>query len=188
MASLRKHFASAGTIRRAAMNMSLNRKTVARKLEVLGIDAEARLRLFNLAKPKSIVIEFDDLETFEHTKCKPLSITIAVESISRRILGIEVSPMGAKGMLVERAKKYGPRFDGRAAGRDRLFTAIKPLMRENAVIKSDSNPHYPASVKKHFPKARHVAYKGKRGSLGGQGSSKKYASIPSSASIIPAPC
>jgi hypothetical protein len=41
------------------------------------------------------------------------------------------------------------------------------------VIKSDSNPHYPNSVKKAFPEARHISFQGKRGSLSGQGELKK---------------
>lgn len=71
-AQLRKHFASCGTIRRAAINFHLNRKTVARKLVELGFEAEANLRIRHHLRKKCRVIEFDDLETFEHTKCKPL--------------------------------------------------------------------------------------------------------------------
>jgi hypothetical protein len=146
---------------------------VARKLVVLGFEAEARLNVANRAKPKSRVIELDDLETFEHTKCKPLSVTLAVESRTRRILALEVSSMPAKGLLVEKAKKYGPRRDGRKEGRARLFTSLQDLVHEEGVLKSDSNPHYPPDVKKFFPRARHRRYEGKRGALGGQGELKK---------------
>lgn len=170
---LRRHFASAGTIRRAARTFSLNRKTVERKLEILGFEAECNLKIKNLSYPKCQVIEFDDLETFEHTKCKPLSVTLAVQSRTRRILGIEVSSMPAKGLLVNRARKYGPRKDERADGRTRLFKTLKDLVAEDPVIKSDMNPHYPRDVKRHFPKAKHQVFEGKRGSLGGQGELKK---------------
>ncbi len=171
--ALRIHFASGGSIRRAARTFHLNRKTVASKLALLGFVAEYELRKNNLAKPKSSVIELDDLETFEHTKCKPLSVTLAVESRTRRILGLEVSQMPAKGMLVEKAKKYGPRPDGRRRARKALFASLKDLVIENPVIKSDSNPHYPNDVRDFFPKATHHRYEGKRGSLGGQGELKK---------------
>jgi len=171
--SLRKHFSSCGSLRRAAKTFHLNRKTVARKLEQLGFEAEYHFNINNLKKPKATVIEFDDLETFEHTKCKPLSVTLAVESGTRRILGIEVSTMPAKGLLVKKAKKYGRRHDGRAFARGVLFRRIKDLVRDDAVIKSDSSPHYPPDVKKHFPQATHKCFAGKRGSLGGQGELKK---------------
>jgi len=168
-----KHFASGGTIRRAAINFNLNRKTVEKKLELLGFISECEMKFSNLALPQATIVEFDDLETFEHTKCKPLSVTIAVESVTRRILGLEVSSMPAKGNLVKLAKKYGYRPDLRVLARKHLFTEIKPLVHERATIKSDKNPHYPADVKEHFPEAKHQQFLSRRGSLGGQGELKK---------------
>ena len=169
---LRKLLASHVSMRRAARHLCLNRKTVARKLEMLGLVAEARMRANNLDEPKASEIEFDDLETFEHTKCKPLSITLAV-AVSRRILGLEVSSMPAKGLLVEKAKKYGPRADDRASARATLFASIQDLVTEDVHIKSDKNPHYPAQVREAFPKARHETFESRDGSLGGQGELKK---------------
>ena len=167
------HLTSGGSLRRAARTFQLNRKTVERKLMALGFYAESELSAANRAKPKAREIEFDDMETFEHTKCKPLSITLAVESKTRRILGLEVCSMPAKGLLVEKAKKYGPRHDGRAFARRELFARMKELVVKEAVIKSDQNPHYPADVAKAFPDAKHLTYRGKRGSLGGQSELKK---------------
>jgi len=119
-------------------------------------------------------MEFDDLETFEHTKCKPLSVTLAVEFETRRILGFEVSRMPAKGRLAMLSrKKYGPRKDKRSEGRRRLFHRLKPLLHERAIIKSDQNPHYMADVKRYFPKADYRQLKGQRGSTTGQGELKK---------------
>lgn len=170
--TLRVHFASLGSIRRGAYNLKLNRKTVARKLVLLGVEAEERMRAKNLALEKARVIEFDDLETFEHSKCKPLSVTLAVQARTRRILGLEVSSMPAKGLLVEKARKYGYRPDGRTKAREELFRSLKALVHEEAVIKSDSNPSYPRAVKRHFPQARHVIYLSRKGSLAGGGELK----------------
>jgi len=118
-------------------------------------------------------LQFDDLETFEHTKMKPLSVTLAVEKGSREILGFEVSRMPAKGLLAGKAlKKYGPRRDERAEGRDRLFRRIKSVVDPFALIQSDENPHYPADVKRHFPKCTHATVKGRRGCVTGQGELK----------------
>jgi hypothetical protein len=147
---------------------------MARKLELLGFEAEERLREQNLGHERARVVEFDDLETFEVTKCKPLSVTLAVQARTRRILGLEISRMPAKGLLVEKARrKYGPRVDERAIGRDRLFSSIKDLVHPEAVFKSDQNPFYPADVKRHFPLARHVTYKGRRGTNVGGGEIKE---------------
>lgn len=171
---LRRHFASSGTIRRAARTFSLNRKTVERKLMTLGFEAEAKLRMENLSRRKVRVVEFDDMETFEHTKFKPLSITLAVQKRTRRILCLEVSTMAAKGLLAEKARrKYGHRVDGRARARGELFRQLQHIVHEKALIKSDQNPHYVADVAKFFPMARHVQFQGRRPASTGQGEIKK---------------
>ena len=160
--------------RRAARLLKINRKTVVRIFLLEAIRAEYLFRTRNFDRSKAATVEFDDLETFEHTKCKPLSITLAVEYKTRRILGLEVSSMAAKGTLVGRAKKlYGPRVDERKRGRRELFKRIAPHVKEDMLIKSDDNPYYPRDVRRHFPKARHVTYKGKRGAITGQGELKK---------------
>ena len=168
------HFSSCGSLRRAARTFHLNRKTVARKLICLGFHSETLLLEANLKKPKCSIVEFDDLETFEHTKCKPLSVTLAVESGTRRILGAEVSSMPANGHLAERSReKYGRRRDRRKKAREKLFSQIQCLVHSDAIFKSDEHPHYPSSVKKYFPQAKHVFYKSRRAASSGQGELKK---------------
>jgi len=153
--------------------------TVARKLQFLGLQARFKNRLDRLKHPIVQCFQFDDLETIEHTKLKPLSVTLAVEKGTRFILGFEVSRMPAKGLLAEKSvKKYGPRKDERAVGRDRLFRKIKNQIADSALIESDENPHYPESVKQHFPNAVHQTFKGQRGSVSGQGELKKIAFDP----------
>ncbi len=140
----------------------------------LGFEAEANLRINNFGREKVRVLEFDDMETFEHTKCKPLSITLAVQARTRRILGVEVSSMPAKGLLAEKSrKKYGFRFDGRAMARAELFRSLQPIVHEEVVIKSDQNPHYMADVARFFPQASHRAYLGRKPASIGQGEIKK---------------
>lgn len=162
------------SMRRAAKLLGLSRTTVARKFQFLGEQAKIRFKEFNRKLPLSKVIELDDLETFEHTKMKPLSVTLAVESKTRRILGFRVSQMPAKGHLARRAvKKYGLRKDMRAQARDSLFEELKELVDSNALIKSDENPHYIKSIKSYFPLSTHERFKGMRGSIVGQGELKK---------------
>src|ERR1700692_1610511 len=162
------------SMRRTAMLLGVSRNTIVRKFLFLGNFALKSLPEINGTYPKVTSLEFDDLETFEHTKCKPLSATIAVESKTRRILGFRVSRMPAKGHLAAIArKKYGYRKEDRKAARNDLFMELRPLVAEGAVIKSDENPHYAADVKRHFPKSEHKAYKGKRGCVTGQGELKR---------------
>ena len=160
--------------RRAARILRLHRTTVVRKFLFLALEAMFELRKGNLARAKCRVVEFDDLETFEKTKCKPLSVTIAVESRTRRILAFSVSRMRAKGPLSLKASaRYGPRADERKHGRQRMLRELKPLLHEDLTLITDSNPHYPNDVKRYFPNAKHRTVMGKRGSLGGQGELKK---------------
>jgi transposase-like protein len=167
-------FCSGVSQRRAARVLHLSRTTVVRKLLFLSSQATLKLAQMNSKATPAEMVEFDDLETFEHTKYKPLSITLAVESKTRRILGFTVSKMPAKGLLAKRAlEKYGPRPDERTKGRAQLFRQISPFVLAGAVIKSDENPHYPQSVIKYFPHACHVRYPGQRGSIVGQGELKK---------------
>lgn len=171
---LRRLLCSGVSQRRSARILRLNRVTVVRKFLFLAAQSELKWRASNLAKRKCQVIEFDDLETFEHTKMKPLSVTLAVEEKTRRILGLRVSRMPAKGLLAKKSrKKYGPRVDERPYGRAKLFEDIGPLIAEHALIKSDSNPHYAPDVARHFPKVAYKQYMGKRGSITGQGELKK---------------
>jgi hypothetical protein len=160
--------------RRSARLLNVSRRTIEKKLVFLGTLAKEEFAAHNLTFPKTEVVQFDDLETFEHTKCKPLSVTLAVDSKTRRILGFEVARMPAKGKLAKIAlKKYGRRIDRRFEARRRLFLKLKPLVLETAIFKSDQNPHYPAQLKKYFPHSTHQTCKGQRGSTVGQGELKK---------------
>jgi hypothetical protein len=160
--------------RRMAKVLRINRKTVVRKLIFLGIWSLEYLRRFTLERQKAKIIEFDDVETAEHTKCKPLSITLAVEHKTRWILGFRVSTMPAKGKLAAIAKKkYGPRHDGRKQARKDLFEELKHYTAPGVLIKSDKNPHYVPDVKEAFPESEHLRFKGRRGCVVGQGELKR---------------
>jgi hypothetical protein len=113
------------------------------------------------------------METFEHTKFKPLSIALAVTP-ARQILVAEVAQMPAKGLLAAKSrKKYGFRKDERPAAMRKMFQALQPITRDDALLKSDQNPSYPFHVRRFFPEARHETTKGGRSCIVGQGELKK---------------
>ena len=160
--------------RRTALVLGLNRKTVIRKFRLLGAQAVQILPQMNSFYAKAKIIEFDDLESFEHSKCKPLSVTLVVEHGSRRIMGFRVSQMPAKGHLASIAfKRYGHRKDLRKPSRIALLKELKDFLEPDALIKSDQNPHYPPDIRAHFPKAFHQTFKGRRGCVVGQGELKR---------------
>lgn len=163
--------------RRLAIVLNVNLKTIARKFHLIGEFCLTNLNLQNHIhkKYKLDTFIFDDMETFEHTKCKPLSITLAVDEKTRFILGFKVAKMAAKGRLAHIAlKKYGKRKDERRLKRDMLLKEIKNKFKDfKGTIKSDENPHYVAEVKKYFKENQYIRFKGGRGAIVGQGELKK---------------
>jgi hypothetical protein len=114
------------------------------------------------------------METFEKSKCLPVSIPLVVEAGTRKILGFRVCSMPAKGPLAEISRrKYGPRADDRAESVSSLFSELAHIIDPHAKIMSDQNPKYPAWIKRHFPNVQHKTVKGKRGCVVGQGELKK---------------
>ena len=160
--------------RRAARLLQVNPKTIVRKFLFLGQFSLAELRNKTHLQNKHIkAMQFDDMETFEHSKCKPLSITLAVEEKTRFILGFRVASMPAKGLLAKTARaKYGYRKDERAKFRRKLFRELQSHISAEATIKSDMNPHYKEDVRRYFQTQAYFTYKGRRGCVVGQGELK----------------
>ena len=136
--------------RRLARVLHLNRKTVVRKIRFLATQERLKhVRFLNACYgSKSLAeIQFDDLETSEHTKCKPLSVALAVDPRTRRILHYEVASMPAKGKLAEISrKKYGARPDERPQKWDSLMRNLVPLVKPDGSLvlrRKSSLPHTP---------------------------------------------
>lgn len=165
--------ASGVSQRRLAFLFRVNRKTIIRKFIFLGRASQYYLDQDRHQHPLASEVEFDDLETFEQSKLKPVSVLAVVESGTRRVLGFKVARMPAKGLLVQRSlKKYGRRKDERKLQREELFKELTPFIEKHALIKSDENPHYPPAVQRHFPECCHKVFKGRRGCVVGQGELK----------------
>jgi hypothetical protein len=171
---IRKLFCSGVSQRRIAKLLMISRDTVANKLKFLGKQAQINNLYHNFEFPSSRTIQVDEMESFEHTKLKPLSIPLAVDKKTRRILGFKVAVMPAKGHLAELSrKKYGKRLDERRAARLNLLEEIQPFVHPFAEIESDQHPFYPKEVKRKFPLGKHITHPGQRGSIVGQGELKK---------------
>ena len=162
--------------RRAAKILKVNPKTIVRHFRFLA--SQARLKhqeWLEQYKEKPLAsIQFDDLETSEHTKCKPLSVALAIDPNARKILNFKIAQMPAKGLLARTAiKKYGYRKDLRGPAWDRMMKELVPFVNQNAIWTSDENPHYPKHLLRHHPAATHIQMKGGRGAITGQGELKK---------------
>ena len=97
---------SGTSLRRTAQNLECSYLTVCRKFLWL---AKRAKELHLSQKFYAEEIQFDEMESIEHTKLKPLTICLAVTS-DYRILGVKVGKIPAKGHLAAISrKKYGPR-------------------------------------------------------------------------------
>ena len=160
------------SLRRCARLLRLNRKTVARTFKLVSRLCHEQL-YFETAFNPATNFTLDDLESFEHTKLKPLSVITAVTE-ERRVLAFRVAEMPAKGRLAEKSmRKYGKRKDGRSQARKDLFQELQGSVQPGCPIKSDENPHYKADVKKFFPQSPYVTFLSKRSADTGQGELKK---------------
>jgi transposase-like protein len=160
--------------RRIATLLNIHRITVARKLAFLACVSQERQDQALSEGPKAKRVQFDDLITLEHTKCKPLAISLAVEKKTRRILGFEVSRIPASGPLAAFSRlKYGRRRNERPAALHRLFGKLKGRTHPEVRFQSDEDPLYPMVLRKSFPKAGHTRHPGGRGCITGQGELKK---------------
>lgn len=169
-----KLLCSGVSLRRTALLLNVHRITVSRKLAFLAQVSRERQERFLKTCPKVQHLQFDDLITIEHTKCKPLAVSLAVEDKTRRLLGFEVSRIPASGPLAEISRrKYGWRPNHRPKALQRLLERVRPLVEENVSISSDEDPLYTQLVKRNFPKAGHHRYPGGRGCVTGQGELKK---------------
>lgn len=176
---LRGLLCSGVSMRRSARLLGIHRITVARKLRFLAAQARADTARQLAALPVLGAIQFDELETFEHARAKPLSVAIAVEPARRKILGFEVAVMPACGPLAARSRRrYGPRPDQRRHALGALLAHLRPLAHERARLHSDRNPRYPPLLHRLWPHARHETVAGLRGCATGQGELKRAAFDP----------
>ena len=135
------------------MILNITRTTVKRKLDFLAKRSKERhAKLIEKLKGAPVkFLQFDDLITTEHTKLKPLTVSIALDASRRIILGVEVSKIPAFGPLSRLSKiKYGSRPNHHKKGLFKLFNSIKTVVDQSALIKSDDHKFYPGIVKKFF--------------------------------------
>jgi transposase-like protein len=162
--------------RNAARVLGVSKNTVAKKLLFLEARAIQWQKDFlkDRASEASIdCVQFDEMESFEKSKCLPLSIPLMVEAGTAFILGHRVCSMPAKGHLAEISRrKYGYRADERTQSALALFEELKPFLSPTVEVSSDQNPKYPNWIKSQFPAATHLTYKGRRGCVVGQGELK----------------
>ena len=166
--------ASGISMRRSAIILGVNRSTVSAKLLFLGAFCRFKNGEFLEKQSMATQVQFDELQTIEHSKCKPLSVSVIVNKETRHILGIRVAKMPATGHLAAIAtEKYGNRPDHRVKELRYLCSETKHLIAPTATIQSDKAPYYRGIIKQIFPKADYSQYKRHKNCIAGQGELKK---------------
>lgn len=150
-------YVSAATQRRIALNLKTNRKTVVRKfLFMAGLAKKAHESALQQGLLKTELAQFDEMETFEHTRLKPLSIALAVQG-EGGIIAAEIASMKCKGPLAEIAReKYGTRSDTRKKAAVDALTKVNLCTQGDMELRTDEKPAYAPLIKRCVPKARHV--------------------------------
>lgn len=161
-------------MQRAAWILGMNPKTVARRVPYFAEKARRSLRANQTEREAVEEVCLDELITFEHTRCKPVAVAMAV-SERREILGYRVSSMPPIGKHLKRIslKKYGKRPNHRARGIQGCLSDIRPRA-IGAHFKTDEEPSYAPLIQRHFPGARHDAFPSKRAVIAGQGELKDH--------------
>lgn len=104
-------------------------------------------------------LQIDELETFHHTKCKPLSVVMIVNE-KHQLLEAKVAEMPAKGKLAAFSrKKYGYRKDERKEKISEALRSVKEKLKHPPVlIESDASPAYPNQVARYFSGVKFIQY------------------------------
>jgi hypothetical protein len=166
-------------MRRTAKLLGINRKTVARRVPYLAKKSKLLIEESRAQNLQTREIYIDELITFEHTRCKPVAVCMAV-SKERKFLSLAASPMPAIGKKLKKIalKKYGIRPNLRRKGVKTCLTAIQSQVSPETVFKSDEEYSYGSLIRGHFPKNKHIKYPSKRAVIAGQGELKDHSFDP----------
>lgn len=164
--------------RRLAVLLGISRTTLVRRIRWLAQQARERHWRALIKRVASTGpfanLQFDDLHTFEHSKCKPTSVCVVVDADNRFILGHSVAQIPASGPLAAVSrKKYGYRADHSVQARHDLFGRLSDYIARDVRIASDEHNRYPALIRANLPNAVHSQHKSIRGCVTGQGELKK---------------
>jgi transposase-like protein len=169
-------YSSNTTQNRLALALKCNRKTVVRKIKFLAYKSRKILEKgLENKKTQTYQVQFDEMETFEHTRMKPISIAIAVECYwdaknqsyrTGKIIDAIAAPMHYKGLLAPKAQeKYGGREDLSEGARIDVVESIKKAAGGGQVrILTDGKKSYGNLFSNILPKYKHEVIERKQNS------------------------
>lgn len=147
-------------MRRAARILGINKVTVARKLAWLA-DRARQAHTAALASGRFLTsyVQFDEMETFEHTKLKPLSIALAIRAKTGEIISARVATMNCHGHMASLSQKiYGWRNDTRPIACREVLTQIRAIAKPRVTVATDGKSTYGGLIRGVIPGASHTSH------------------------------
>jgi hypothetical protein len=151
-----KLLCSGVSLRRTAKLTGVCKGTAARKLAWLADQSRAAHQEFlQRAGARTSYVQFDEMETYEHSKLKPLSIALAVRAKNGDILDAQVATMNCHGWKARLSRRiYGSRQDTRPDACRRVMETVRSVSKPTMTVASDSRKTYPKIIHRVMPQAQ----------------------------------
>lgn len=152
-----KLYSGGMTQRRMAIVLGINRKTVIRKfLFAARLARKEHERRVQAGDYATTWVQFDEMETFEHTRMKPISVAVAVRARTGQILDIQCATLGYKGPLADQARrKYGHRENNSLVAVGDVLATIGRCAIPGAKVVTDADPRYLLRIPRTLPHVIH---------------------------------
>ena len=150
------------TLRRAAKLLGCSYNTVLARLPWLGEQAaNAHQKALKNKSAATSYVQFDQMETFEASAAKPLTIALAVRAKTGEILSIKVGKIAANGYLATKGQAlYQWTKDEGKATCAAALAEVALVAKPGATIASDGASMYPGLIAALIPTAQHDAHVG----------------------------
>lgn len=102
----------------------------------------------------SSYVFFDEMETFEHSKLKPVSVALAVQGKTGKILDAKVARSHPKRNAKASHKQYPHWTNNSIEARRSVMSTIKRCGRDDLTIATDKHKSYPSLVRSIAPRAK----------------------------------
>lgn len=149
------------TVRGIATQLGCSTKTVQTRIDWLGKRCrEYHNEVLRLGLLKSYRFNFDEMETFQHTRLKPISVSIAVDATNGNIIEALACQMSGKGHTAALSKKiYGFRRDDRPKTRVEALASVSHCVLPKSVIITDGMLSYILAIRTELPTVKHKIIK-----------------------------
>lgn len=158
-------YTSGCSIRRLAIDLKTTKNTVVRTIKLLSEKCQAYHREYvaNGFIDTDLVF-FDEMESFEHSKALPVSIGIAVDFHSKKIIDARVAEIKCKGRLKNKIdkkmdvlpSKYFTRSNRSKSMRNRVMEEVKKCIHPDGEIITDDKRAYITLIRNKLPGVLHT--------------------------------